>query len=144
MACQFFAIVHARWFPEAQRMIGRGGGDMQAREDMFAAQAPDFRIAPLLGTTRTGADDKFDEHHPFYRLCAQLAALRAGHAALRTGAMIPRATEADDVLAFSRIDRRELAECLVVFNRSRERALTVAVPTRIGSATRLRASANVQ
>ena len=56
------------YYGDEQGMIGRGGNDMQAREDMFAAQARDFKTAALLGTTRTGADDKFDAHHPFYEL----------------------------------------------------------------------------
>ena len=125
------------YYGDEQGMIGRGGGDMQAREDMFASQAPDFRDAPLLGTARTGADDKFDEQHPFYRLFARLAALRAGHAALRFGAMIPRATAEPAVFAFSRVERRELVEYLVVLNNSRTAALTATVPTSQPAGARL-------
>ncbi|MDI1248116.1 MAG: alpha-amylase family glycosyl hydrolase [Lacunisphaera sp.] len=117
------------YYGDEQGMIGRGGNDMQAREDMFAAQAPAFRDAPLLGTTRTGADDKFDPQHPFYRLFSRLTALRAAHPALRTGAMLPRVTSNQDVFAFSRIDRHERVEYLAVFNGSRTQSVTVAVPT---------------
>ena len=117
------------YYGDEQGMVGRGGWDMQARESMFASQAPAFRDAPLLATTRTGADDKFDPQHPFYQLFARLAALRAEHAALRTGAMLPRTTASQDVFAFSRFDRHERVEYLAAFNNSRTQTLTVAVPT---------------
>ncbi|MDI1319870.1 MAG: alpha-amylase family glycosyl hydrolase [bacterium] len=117
------------YYGDEQGMVGRGGGDMQAREDMFAAQAPDFKNAPLLATNRTGADDKFDEHHPFYRLIARLGALRAAHPALRTGAMIPRATRETGLFAFSRLERGEKIEYLVALNNSRTATLTSRVPT---------------
>ena len=117
------------YYGDEQGMIGRGGWDMQAREDMFPSRAPDFRDAPLLVTTRTGADDKFDPQHPFYGLIARLAGLRAAHPALRTGAMLPRGTAREDVFAFSRFDRRERVEYLAAFNNSRTQTLTVAVPT---------------
>ncbi|HWA27880.1 MAG TPA: alpha-amylase family glycosyl hydrolase [Lacunisphaera sp.] len=125
------------YYGDEQGMVGRGGWDMQAREDMFPSQAPDFRDAPLLATTRTGADDKFDPSHPFYRFFAQLAALRAHHAALRTGAMLPRATDSDEVFAFSRFDRKERIEYLAVFNNSRTKPASVSVPTSQPSGARL-------
>ena len=116
-------------YGDEQGMIGRGGGDQQAREDMFASRAPAYATAPLLGTTRTGADDKFDPQHPFYRLFARLGALRAGHPALRTGAMLPRPTSESGLFAFSRIERHERIEYLVALNNSRTAPLTAAVPT---------------
>ncbi len=117
------------YYGDEQGMIGRGGNDMQARETLFASQAPAFRDAPLLATSRTGADDKFDTTHPFYQLFAQLGALRAEHVALRTGAMIPRSTAEPGLLAFSRIERGEQVEYVAVFNRSRVDALQGRVPT---------------
>jgi alpha-amylase len=117
------------YYGDEQGMIGRGGNDKQARETMFASRAADYRNAQLLGTTRTGADDKFDSAHPFYQLFSELGALRAGHRALRTGAMITRPVADRDVFAFSRIDRNELVEYLVVLNNSRTTALTTRVPT---------------
>ncbi len=117
------------YYGDEQGMIGRGGGDMQAREDMFASKAPDFSTAPLLGTSRTGADDKFDEQHPFYRFLSRLSALRAGHPALRTGAMIIRPTAEPGMFAFSRIERRELVEYVVALNNSRVATLTASVAT---------------
>jgi glycosidase len=117
------------YYGDEQGMIGRGGEDMQAREDMFVSRAPAFKTAPLLATTRTGADDKFDEQHPFYRLIARLNALRAGHPALRTGAMILRPTAELGLFAFSRIERSERVEYVVVLNNSRTAPLTATVPT---------------
>ncbi len=125
------------YYGDEQGMIGRGGNDMQARESMFAAQAPDFKTAPLLATPRTGADDKFDPAHPFYRVIAELSALRAAHPALRTGAMLPRATPSQEVFAFSRFDRHERVEYLAAFNSSRTQVITVAVPTSQKPGTKL-------
>jgi predicted alpha/beta superfamily hydrolase len=110
-------------------MIGRGGGDMQAREDMFAAQAPDFKSATLLGTARTGADDKFDPQHPFYQSIRALATLRASSPALNRGAMIVRSSDQPNVFAFSRIERNERVEYLAAFNNSRTAAATTSLPT---------------
>lgn len=126
------------YYGDEQGMIGRGGHDMQARETMFPSQAPDFRDAPLLATTRTGADDKFDPTHPFYRFFRALAELRTGHTALRTGAMLPRATPAPGVFAFSRLERGERIEYVVALNNSRSEAATVAVPTSQPAGARLR------
>ena len=117
------------YYGDEQGMVGRGGGDMQAREDMFPAQAPDFKNAPLLGTTRTGADDKFDEQHPLYRAFHDLAALRNAHPALRRGAMIARPTGESALFAFSRIERGELVEYLAAFNNSRTATLSAQLPT---------------
>ena len=125
------------YYGDEQGMIGRGGHDMQARESMFAAQAPDFKTATLLATTRTGADDKFDPQHPFYQLFARLGALRAAHVALRTGAMIQRTTSEPALFAFSRIDRGERIEYLAALNSSRSAALTTRVPTSLPKGAKL-------
>ena len=117
------------YYGDEQGMVGRGGNDMQARESMFGSHAPDFRDAALLGTTRTGVDGKFDEHHPIYDLLRRLGNLRREHAALRTGAMIPRETSRPDLFAFSRIERTERIEYVAVFNNSRTEPLSGALPT---------------
>jgi predicted alpha/beta superfamily hydrolase len=117
------------YYGDEQGMIGRGGNDMQAREDMFAAQAPDFKNAALLGTTRTGADDKFDPAHPFYRFIASLATLRNSTPALSRGAMLLRPTDQPAVFAFSRIERHDRVEYLAAFNNSRTVAATVTLQT---------------
>ena len=117
------------YYGDEQGMIGRGGNDMQAREDMFPAQAPDFKNASLLATTRTGANDKFDEQHPFYRFIHALATLRTSNPALNRGAMIVRPTDQPGFFAFSRIERNERVEYLAAFNNSRTVAAMVALQT---------------
>lgn len=117
------------YYGDEQGMIGQGGNDMQAREDMFPAQAPEFKNAPLLATTRTGADDKFDPTHPFYQFLGRLGALRAAHPALRTGAMLTRSTTEAGVFASSRIERSERVEYLVAFNAARVTSLSTTIPT---------------
>lgn len=119
----------AIYYGDEQGMIGRGGGDMQAREDMFAAQAPEFKTAALLGTSRTGADDKFDAHHPLYQTIHTLAELRTAHPALSRGAMIVRSTNKPHLFAFSRIERSDLVEYLIAFNNSRDGAVTANLAT---------------
>ncbi len=117
------------YFGDEQGMVGAGGHDMQARETMFGAVAPAFRDAWLLGTERTGKDDKFDPQHPFYRFFARLGALRAAHPALRTGAMLLRPTDDPALFAFSRLERGERVEYLAAFNNSRVRAVRAQLPT---------------
>ncbi|MDB6113993.1 MAG: amy [Lacunisphaera sp.] len=124
-------------YGDEQGMIGKGGNDMQAREDMFASQAPDFKNATLLATARTGGDDKFDPNHPFYRFFARLGQLRNAHVALRTGAMILRPAGESGLFAFSRIDRGEKVEYLAAFNPSRSAPLTAAIPTSQPAGARL-------
>lgn len=116
------------YYGDEQGMVGHGDHE-RSREDMFPSSASEYREAALLGTSRTGADDKFDTTHAFYRLLHDLGALRAAHPALRTGAMIPRATGQAGLLAFSRIERNEKIEFLVVMNNSRNETLARPVPT---------------
>lgn len=116
------------YYGDEQGMTGFGN-DMAAREDMFASQTPQYRRLRLLGTNRTGADDKFDEAHPLYRLSAALARLRRAHPGLSSGATLVRRTEGPDLLAFSRIERSERVEYLAAFNSSRERTIAAALQT---------------
>lgn len=109
------------YYGDEQGMTGFGG-DMAAREDMFASQTPQYRALHLLGTSRTGADDKFDEQHPLYRLSARLARLRLEHPGLSSGATLVRDVPGPDLLAFSRVERSERVEYLAVFNSSRSHA----------------------
>ena len=117
------------YYGDEQGMIGRGGNDTHSREDMFPAQAKEFRDASLLATSRTGADDKFDPKHPFYRLISSLATLHQISPALNHGAMILRPSGSPHVFAFSRIERNERIEYLAAFNNSATAAATVVLPT---------------
>ncbi len=123
------------YYGDEQGMVG-AGNDMAAREDMFPSQAKGYRELTLLGTKRTGADDKFDPQHPLYRMIAKLAALRAQQPALTHGAMILRETGRDDVFAFSRVERVETVELLAAFNRSKTERATVTIPTGQSEGTR--------
>ena len=116
------------YYGDEQGMAGIGDND-GAREDMFASQAPPFRTLSLLGTTRTGADDKFDPGHPFYRALKVLATLRAREPALATGAMLVHPTANPHVFAFSRIDRDQKIEYLVALNNDRADSQTVTLTT---------------
>jgi glycosidase len=116
------------YYGDEQGMTGFGG-DMAAREDMFASRAPAYRALRLLGTSRTGADDKFDEAHPLYRLVRSLALLRATHPALSRGSMIERESDRPQVFAFSRFERAEQVECLAALNSSQDGAASVSLPT---------------
>ena len=116
------------YYGDEQGMTGIGN-DMGAREDMFASQSPAFRKLPLLGTSRTGADDKFDQDHPLYRLIRLLAALRAAHPALARGSMLLRPSGHPEIFAFSRVERRELVEYVVALSNSRTASLPVTLPT---------------
>jgi len=115
------------YYGDEQGMIGTGN-DMRARETMFPGTPSLYRDARLLGTDRTGADDKFDTTHPLYRLIAALATLRKSHPTLGTGAMIMRETAHPNLLAFSRIHRDHKLEYLAVFNNSRNAVVTSEVP----------------
>lgn len=126
------------YYGDEQGMIGSGGDHEGAREDMFGAQAPEYKTARLLGTSRTGAADKFDTAHPFFELLRHLGSLRAAHAALRTGTMIPRTTQQAGLFAFSRIERGEHIEYLVALNNSRTTPLSSRVQTAQHAGARLR------
>jgi glycosidase len=118
----------AIYYGDEQGMVGIGN-DMGAREDMFASRSPAFRALALLGTQRTGADDKFDTSHPFYRHIGALALLRGSHPGLSVGAMLPRPSGNPRVFAFSRLERAERVEYLVAVNASRTQAAHVRLQT---------------
>jgi hypothetical protein len=109
-------------------MIGTGD-DMGAREDMFPTHAPAFRALSLLGSSQTGVSDKFDSHHPFYQAIRELAQLRRSHPALSHGAMLIRPSGNPNIFAFSRVERNERIEYLVVLNASREHVLNATLVT---------------
>jgi glycosidase len=106
------------YYGDEQGMAGIGN-DQGAREDMFASKSPRFRELTLLGTRRTGADDKFDVDHPFYGAIRRLAGLRTAHPGLAHGAMLPRDSGNPHLFAFSRVERGEQVEYLVALNNSR-------------------------
>ncbi|GAA4369024.1 alpha-amylase family glycosyl hydrolase [Nocardioides caricicola] len=99
------------------------GGDQSARQTMFASQVEEYRTGDQIGTDNTGADDNFVTDHPLYASIADLAALRAEHPALADGAQqVRHASDGPGLFAFSRIDRRQQREYVVVLNNSTEAA----------------------
>ncbi|CAN5233645.1 hypothetical protein BH24ACT10_BH24ACT10_03970 [soil metagenome] len=93
------------------------GGDKAARQDLDPSQTDIYLDDDQIGSAETPADDNFDTDHPMYTTLAELAAVKAEHVALRSGAQLPRfAADGPGVLAFSRVDREERVEYLVVSN----------------------------
>jgi pullulanase-type alpha-1,6-glucosidase len=118
------------YYGDEQGFTGTGAGnDKDARQDMFPSQVASYNSEILLGTDATTADDNFDPTHPLYRTIADLAALRAEHPALASGAQIHRLSGGSaGVYAFSRIDREEQVEYVVALNNAAT-AQTVTIPT---------------
>lgn len=109
-------------------MTGSGDGtDKNARQDMFPTQVAQWQQEERIGTPPVGTGSSFDESTATEARLAELAALRAKHPALATGAMIPRYGK-DSVFAASRIDGQDLREYVVAFN-SADAEATALVPT---------------
>lgn len=102
------------YYGDEQGFTG-SGGDQLARQDMFASLTPDYVDDDLVGSDASPADDNFDPTHPLYLHLADLAAFRATHPTFVTGAHVVHASD-DPVVAFSRIDRDERVEYVVVAN----------------------------
>ncbi|KPF56571.1 glycosidase [Novosphingobium sp. 1529] len=106
------------YYGDEQGMIGHGN-DQAARQDMFASKVASYNDQPLLGTTRTTAQDNFNPAHPLYTLIARLNALRAAHPALARGAQLTRSYgEKPGLFSVSRFDPVTGAEYLIAFNTS--------------------------
>ncbi|MFF5405035.1 alpha-amylase family glycosyl hydrolase [Streptomyces misionensis] len=104
-----------------------GGGDVDARQTMFASKVPDYLADDEIGTDRTAASDAYDPHHPLYRAIAALSRLTRDNPALRDGVQTERLAEGS-VYAFSRTDVRRGRDYLVAFNNATE-ARTLTLPT---------------
>ncbi|KQX13069.1 sulfonate ABC transporter ATP-binding protein [Streptomyces sp. Root431] len=102
------------------------GGDKDARQPLFAAQAADYLDDDQLGTDRTHATDAYDTKHPVYASVAELSRLTKAHPALRDGVQQERLAEGS-VYAFSRTDAKTRTEYLVATN-SATTDKTVTVP----------------
>jgi pullulanase-type alpha-1,6-glucosidase len=110
------------YYGDEQGFVG-DGGDKDARQDMMPSQVASYNDDDLIGTDATTGDDNFDTAHVLYATISDLAALRAAHPALATGAQITRASaDAAGVFAFSRIDRTEQVEYVVALNNSESAA----------------------
>ncbi|MEZ5220498.1 MAG: alpha-amylase family glycosyl hydrolase [Ilumatobacteraceae bacterium] len=112
------------YYGDEQGFTGNGG-DQLARQDMFATRTPEYADDDAIGTDADGAADHFRTDHPLYRHLGALAGFRAAHPAFTTGAHVVLATEGP-VLAFSRIDRDERIEYVVLTNSN----ASITVPAR--------------
>ena len=113
---------------DEQGFVGAGDGtDRHARQSLFATETPEYAEQPLITGEVLGSQDRYDTDAPLYTHIAGLAALRAAHPALATGAQLERLADGS-TYAFSRVDRDERVEYLVALNASAKPS-TVEVPT---------------
>lgn len=108
--------------------VYEGAMSEAARQDMFptrVAAYADPALNPRLGAAGSGAGagvgagSHLDPSHPLYQHIRALAALRAAHVALRRGVQLPRYASPEvggGLFAFSRVDRDERVEHLVILN----------------------------
>ncbi len=115
-ALLFFARgVPVIYYGDEQGMTGEGG-DKAARQDMFKTQVPSYAAETPIGG-QAGAQSHFDTKHPLFELIQNLAKTRQAHTALRRGAQFHRyASRGAGIYAFSRIDREEQREYIVLTN----------------------------
>ncbi len=105
------------YYGDEQGFIG-AGGDKDARQDMFATKVDTYASEPILGGT-SGPKNRYLTTAPLYQQIKKLAALRAANPALADGAQIHRyASSSAGIYAFSRIDRVQGIEYVVVANNS--------------------------
>ena len=110
-ACRSSTPVTSRASPAAGGRQVRPPGHGPQRHDRSTSTTT--RSAP----PRRPPDDNFDTDHPLYTTLTELAAVKRDHVALRSGAQLQRyAADGPGVLAFSRVDREERVEYLVVSN----------------------------
>jgi hypothetical protein len=130
-------------------MMG-AGGDKAARQDMFPTAVADWRAEERVGSTPIGSRSSFDvAAHPVGERLKALAALRAAHPALATGATAVRLAQRS-VLAVSRLDAAARREYLAVVNAGESPSrVTVSTGTPnaawtalLGSAPGVRSAAN--
>ncbi len=116
------------YYGDEQGFTGEGG-DKAARQPMFATLIPTYLSQNLLGTDATQGQDTYDTSHPLYETITDLASVTAAYPTLRDGAQQSRyADSGSGIYAFSRIDRSDNREYLVVVNNATE-AKTAEVPT---------------
>ncbi len=114
------------YFGDEQGFVGPGG-DKSARQPMFPATSGEYRSQPTIGSELTPGDDNFDPDHPLFVHVSGLNDLRDAHPTLVSGAQVTRVADGA-VFAFSRIERTERREYVVVVNRGGS-PVSVEVPT---------------
>ena len=105
---------------DEQGFVGRGG-DQLSRQDMFASKVGVYNDQPLIGTTRTTAQDNFNPQHPLYRLIAELSAVRRSTPALTSGRSVVRLfSDKPGLFVLSRFDPVTAREVVIAFNTANE------------------------
>ena len=105
---------------DEQGFIGHGG-DQLSRQDMFASKVAVYNDQPLLGTTRTTAQDNFNPQHPLYKLIAELSAVRRSTSALTSGRSVVRLfSDKPGLFVLSRFDPATGREVVIAFNTANE------------------------
>ena len=105
---------------DEQGFIGHGG-DQLSRQDMFASKVAVYNDQPLLGSTRTTAQDNFNPQHPLYKLIAELSAVRRSTAALTSGKSVVRMfSDKPGLFVLSRFDPATGREVVIAFNTANE------------------------
>ena len=105
------------YYGDEQGFIG-GGGDKDARQDMFATKVSQYAGEEILGGA-PGSKDRYDTKAPLYQQISSLAKLRAANPGLADGAQIHRyASDGAGIYAFSRVDATSGTEYIVVANNS--------------------------
>jgi len=107
------------YYGDEQGFAGKGGGDQNARQDMFPSRVASYNEEKLLGSSATTAQSNFDPQHPLYREIAKLAHIRTSHRALTRGLQVIRyAQDKPGLLAVSRFEPGSGREMLLLFNTS--------------------------
>jgi glycosidase len=105
------------YYGDEQGFTGKGG-DVAAREDMFASKVADYAAETRIG----GGDPSvaaFNEKHPLYRAIQEMIRIRKQNPALSRGIQTVRYADSEPgIFAVSRVDRDSRQELLVLFNNS--------------------------
>jgi glycosidase len=107
------------YYGDEQGFTGKGG-DVAAREDMFAT-----RVAEYAGEERIGGGDPaaaaFNEQHPLYRAIRKMISVRRENRTLERGIQIVRhADSKPGIFAVVRVDPEDREEMLALFNNASE------------------------
>jgi len=92
-----------------------GGGDQQARQDLFPTQVSQWKTDARIGGAPIGAGSSFDTTNPLQDSIKNLTALRSSDNAFASGPQIIRFASSG-VLVFSRINPDTGAEFVCAFN----------------------------
>jgi hypothetical protein len=111
--------IPAIYYGDEQGFTGKGG-DVAAREDMFASKVADY-----TGEERVGGGDPyaaaFNEQHPLYREIREMISVRRQNPTLERGIQIVQhADPKPGIFAVARVDPESREEMLALFNNASE------------------------